>query len=1347
MPKSRDRRGRKHTLNAHVARTAIPPIARFLFDPLEPRILMNADVLTVQLATLPADAQPRDILLQAVQEAIDIAGQTAMVERVRILDMDRDGAVLAVADRADLDRIDITGDPDGTRVSVDVDSFGTHGAPDIMIAGAEAAASNTLVALHGSALDWQVKGDGSGVITGPTGISIGFSGIGTVVGGAGDDTLHGPAADTQWTVTSTGAGVAGTTRFTGFERLAGAADNNDSFEFAPGAVLARGVDGGAGGYDTVTVRGNHVGSAELIAVDASSGRLILDGSAIVYTGMEPAWVVSQTSANVTITLAGGSGAITLGKSGTDALVLSAPGIAETQFFSAPTDHLTINLPTGGGSTLTINDLGAQFNAGLTVNAGGGGDVVTILAPVNSDGGAVSITADTISVGAGGTINTGRAGAASGAITLSGRAISITDGALLSTQAVGIGGTAGAIVLSVADTDYRTTSALGAFVPRSVSVSLDGATVAGGDIRILARAEDLAKANEVLAITNAYHGALGSLLPLIPGGLAATGSGSFAGIDATVGRRGADAAITLNDATLSSSGFIDIHALTNAAVRLNAIGMDYATGVPISAAAAVGRASSTVSVTLDGASSVTAAGNVDIAARGSVAVAALSVADGSAASATAVAIGHTDLNDTVTVGSGATITSTGASVNIQATGAASNATTATTTAGADGIAGRAASLGFDVATVQARIDGKITAAATLGAPSSASVARFNGADGGVVNDATNSFHMVGHGLTTGQALTYDSGLGLGGLAQAEIGGLVDGRTYYALVTDADNFQLTRAPVLDFDPSGTNASASHTLTPVRSVTFSLDAITNKTITLAGHGFADGEVVVYDRQGNTAIDGLTSGQSYVVERINDSDFRLLSGDAVVNVRQQVAIGAHRFTSQATGVARELVLAYVDSLNILHLADHGVANGQRVEYAPAQAGGVNPIKGGVAAGGTYVANVLTADTFELKFEESDAFAVTLQAPDGPGLHSFAWLGDAIAFAPGSASDIDGRIALNPGALLTGDAVIYHAGPAGGAIDAPIGGLVNGGVYTVVLADPSHIRLVGDPAHAAWAAPIDIGAVGKGVQSLSGPAPTIGVGIAATLTDTITTTAEPSHPSHIDGHTAEDLIAARTSVLLPPLVSLAGLFGNARTVDAQTPAANGSGSTVGSKPVSGAGVLADAASVAFSLTKHDVRALVGTAAPDLTHRSLTSGGDVDITATIVERSRSSAITSGRSAIAISESIHDNIAMAEIGDFARVDAGKGMRVAATVAYPFLLDIDSAKLSALADTSSGASLAADGTGVISGALAATLGLSPGFLNSRASGLGPARPWMTRLGRGRSSSMPTPTPSRRRSRMAR
>ena len=105
-------------------------------------------------------------------------------------------------------------------------------------------------------------------------------------------------------------------------------------------------------------------------------------------------------------------------------------------------------------------------------------------------------------------------------------------------------------------------------------------------------------------------------------------------------------------------------------------------------------------------------------------------------------------------------------------------------------------------------------------------------------------IAGHGLTTGQALTYDSGLNLGGVPRAAVGGLVDGETYYALVTDGDNFQLTRSPVLDLDPSGTNAAASHTLTPVQSVTFSLESIRNKTITLPGHGFAHGDTVVYDR-----------------------------------------------------------------------------------------------------------------------------------------------------------------------------------------------------------------------------------------------------------------------------------------------------------------------------------------------------------------------------------------------------------------------------------------------------------------------------------------------------------------------
>ena len=75
-------------------------------------------------------------------------------------------------------------------------------------------------------------------------------------GGAGNDTLHGPAADSTWTISGQGSGSVAGISFAGFENLAGAAGNKDTFVVDAGGGVSGVVDGGAGGYDSLVLAGH-----------------------------------------------------------------------------------------------------------------------------------------------------------------------------------------------------------------------------------------------------------------------------------------------------------------------------------------------------------------------------------------------------------------------------------------------------------------------------------------------------------------------------------------------------------------------------------------------------------------------------------------------------------------------------------------------------------------------------------------------------------------------------------------------------------------------------------------------------------------------------------------------------------------------------------------------------------------------------------------------------------------------------------------------------------------------------------------------------------------------------------
>ena len=89
--------------------TAADPLQAALdavvFDALEPRILLNAEVLAVQLATLPNQMANHDLLIQAVEQTQEVSGQTQTVQRVEVLDQSDNGAVLAIGDLSSISSV------------------------------------------------------------------------------------------------------------------------------------------------------------------------------------------------------------------------------------------------------------------------------------------------------------------------------------------------------------------------------------------------------------------------------------------------------------------------------------------------------------------------------------------------------------------------------------------------------------------------------------------------------------------------------------------------------------------------------------------------------------------------------------------------------------------------------------------------------------------------------------------------------------------------------------------------------------------------------------------------------------------------------------------------------------------------------------------------------------------------------------------------------------------------------------------------------------------------------------------------------------------------------------------
>ena len=76
------------------------------FDPLEPRVLLNADILAVQLAAMPGDTTDHDLLVRMSEHTERTGARAQTVQRVEIVDS-TNGAILAFGDLADIGAVSI----------------------------------------------------------------------------------------------------------------------------------------------------------------------------------------------------------------------------------------------------------------------------------------------------------------------------------------------------------------------------------------------------------------------------------------------------------------------------------------------------------------------------------------------------------------------------------------------------------------------------------------------------------------------------------------------------------------------------------------------------------------------------------------------------------------------------------------------------------------------------------------------------------------------------------------------------------------------------------------------------------------------------------------------------------------------------------------------------------------------------------------------------------------------------------------------------------------------------------------------------------------------------------------
>ena len=260
--------------------------------------------------------------------------------------------------------------------------------------------------------------------------------------------------------------------------------------------------------------------------------------------------------------------------------------------------------------------------------------------------------------------------------------------------------------------------------------------------------------------------------------------------------------------------------------------------------------------------------------------------------------------------------------------------------------------------------------------------------------------------------------------------------------------------DFQTGNISVTASSTVNKVVYAASTVHAVSgaadhsNNKWTIAGHGFANNDVVTYHKGGGTQPTGMTDGGTYHIVGVSGNDFQVAA------------------TSGGSVIALSSVNGHADqwfTKNSISTANHGYTQGQVVTYH--NGGGVDIA--GLTGGTQYHVIATDANNFQLARSAANATAGTAIALTGTGAAAVA----------GNNAQWFGKNTINVAAHghTTGDKVTYRNG--GGT---SIGGLTDGSTYYVIAADANNFQLASTSDKATAGTAISLTGTGNDAQSFS---------------------------------------------------------------------------------------------------------------------------------------------------------------------------------------------------------------------------------------------------------------------------
>jgi hypothetical protein len=422
---------------------------QLVFDPLEPRFLLNAD-LNVNLAT-DGPQVDHEIIVRLVEEVQAVDGGSPLVTRnVQIIDQSNGGKVLAFGELSAIDSIAIAGGAGNDTLRIDEDSFGSYTLPKV----------------------------------------VSFDG-----GGGNDSVVFDSSSNVAWTLNGTNAGSIDGQRvdvaFSNTENLRGADGNHDTFYIASAGKLSGMIDGGFGGKDTIVYSGVTASNA-VLGANGSGVVALSNGAALSFENMEPfnvgagVQVVDKSTeaagndvtiigsgSNLQIQIGAGPAQTVAGNSAPVWLYLGE-GAGQTSIVSLP-GGAGFSLMVDAGDKLVVNDnLADVGHLGLSAAAINIGDLASISAQSIDlravDWARVSLAA----AGGGDTLD---------ATTTTSATVNIT-GALTATGALNVSSFVSNTVRAhgIADTSLRD---INAKLDNTATVTLAGAALSGASVSVTA----------------------------------------------------------------------------------------------------------------------------------------------------------------------------------------------------------------------------------------------------------------------------------------------------------------------------------------------------------------------------------------------------------------------------------------------------------------------------------------------------------------------------------------------------------------------------------------------------------------------------------------------------------------------------------------------------------------------------------------------------------------------------------------------------------------------------------------------------------------------------------------------